>query len=116
MLHSLSAALTLWGSKPALPGSVPYTRKYALSVSAPPGTTLALQAGALPANWVASFCTPHLCAPGHLVLTVPPAGRLRMEFTVVPDTGTRMKVVRIAVSLKAAGMAARLERVSLPSD
>ena len=57
-------------------------------------------AGALPANWVASFCTPHLCAPGHLVLTVPPAGRLRMEFTVVPDTRTRMKVVRTLIMLR----------------
>lgn len=54
-------------------GAGPAERDYRLTVRDAPGTRIALHAQ-MPEGWIAAFCTPKVCAPGHVVVTVSPRG------------------------------------------
>jgi peroxiredoxin len=68
-----------------LPGSVESTFKYRVAVTGVPGATVALRASGLPKAWIASFCTDRVCAPFHVVTTIPNSGVRVIEFQVIPD-------------------------------
>jgi len=67
-----------------LPGSIASTYKYRLVVVGAPGSTIALQAGGLPARWIGSFCSDRVCAPFRTSVRVPSDGVKVVEFQVVP--------------------------------
>lgn len=83
---------------PVLPGSVPGTSKFGVSVSGTPGTTVELRAVGVPKGYVASFCTSRVCAPFHVSLALPQSGRQRIELQLIkndPDAqGPRSVTVR----------------------
>jgi thiol-disulfide isomerase/thioredoxin len=68
-----------------LPGSIASTYKYRLAVAGKPGSAVDLHASGLPKYWIASFCTDKVCAPFHVVTTIPATGVRVIEFQVVPD-------------------------------
>ena len=116
MIAALTAALSLWEASSQLPSSVPNARKYAVSVSAKPGTRVFLRSGTLPHNWIASFCTQRLCAPTQVSIVIPASGTLRTEFQVIPDDRTKSLVLPIAVRVSAGDTVLKLRRVSRPAD
>ncbi|MBC5816646.1 MAG: hypothetical protein GIW97_08905 [Candidatus Eremiobacteraeota bacterium] len=116
MVHALTAALTLWGASAQLPSSVPNARKYAVSVSAKPGTRVFLRASGLPANWVGSFCTQRLCAPNQVSIVLPASGTLRTEFQIIPDDRAKSLVLPVVVRVEDSNHVVNLRRISRPAD
>jgi hypothetical protein len=69
---------------PELPGSVPGSIKYRVMVTGAPHSTIALRvASALPAGWIASFCTGQLCSLLRANVAIPPGGVATIEFQVL---------------------------------
>ncbi|MBC5821139.1 MAG: hypothetical protein GIX01_04030 [Candidatus Eremiobacteraeota bacterium] len=92
---SLSLSLGPW-TGPQLPGSIPETLKYRLTVGGRPGETVELRAADVPKGWVATFCTEHLCTPNHSRLTLPASRVKIVEFQLVPpDAGRAAPKVRV---------------------
>jgi len=48
------------------PVAAPGAQSFAVRVDAPPGTLVRLSALDVPRGWIASFCTPRICAPFHV--------------------------------------------------
>ncbi|MDE2571680.1 MAG: hypothetical protein KGM44_04040, partial [bacterium] len=102
--RGISLTLAPW-TGPELPGSVPGAIKYRLLMTGTPNSTMALRVGALPAGWIASFCTGRLCSPFRAQVSIPQGGVASIEFQVLrndrprPDRAT----VRIEASDGGAG-------------
>jgi hypothetical protein len=79
----LMLALGLW-TGPDLPTGAPDTIKYKLTVNGEAGHDVKLRAGALPKDWIATFCTQRICAPFKTTLTLPASGTAVLEFQLVP--------------------------------
>ncbi|MDQ6929914.1 MAG: hypothetical protein M3126_04515 [Candidatus Eremiobacteraeota bacterium] len=116
MIHALTAVLALWGHEPTPAASVPFARKYALSISGTPGKMVRLQAGGLPARWVASFCTPHLCAPGRVTIVIPRSGRFTTELQIIPTDPQRSVASPIRVNGSDGRQSFSVARVSRGAD
>ena len=54
-------------------GGAPAERDYRLAIHNAPRAHVTLRAG-VPPGWIAAFCTPSVCAPGHVVVRVPASG------------------------------------------
>ena len=78
-----SLTLVPW-TGPALPGSVPHTIKYRLTVAGAAGRMVALQTAGVPSGWIASFCTDKICSPSRVSVGIPPSGVKVIEFQLVP--------------------------------
>ncbi len=66
-LALLSCALAAGTCHPAADPSV---RSLAVRVTVPAATAVRLTALDVPRGWIASFCTPRVCSPFHVVLPV----------------------------------------------
>ncbi|GAC1357580.1 MAG: hypothetical protein NVSMB31_18080 [Vulcanimicrobiaceae bacterium] len=76
-----------------LAGTVPHARTYEVLTKGTPGQTVLLQAQAIPKGWVASFCTPRICSPFRVSITVGRLGTTATEFQIVPsDAGARLRL------------------------
>jgi hypothetical protein len=54
-------------------GGIAGERDYRVTVHAAPRSAVSLHVQ-VPAGWIAAFCTPSVCAPGHVVVHVPQNG------------------------------------------
>ncbi|MGA8098829.1 MAG: hypothetical protein WB810_09240 [Candidatus Cybelea sp.] len=60
--------------------------KYRLKVSGKPKTTLRLQARGVAQGWLAAFCTPRLCSPQRVELTLPESGASVVQFELIRES------------------------------
>jgi hypothetical protein len=65
----------------------PGVTSYAVRVKAPAHSIVRLRAVDVPAGWLASFCTPHLCSPFAVSLPVR-TGVAAIQISYVRQTGT----------------------------
>jgi hypothetical protein len=71
--------------------------KYRLTVSGKPNARLRLEATAVADGWLGAFCTPKVCAPGHVDVDLPKSGRAVYQFELIKevDTAARQSGARI---------------------
>jgi hypothetical protein len=93
---ALLLALGPWSGQD-FPTGAPDTIKYKLTVSGDAGRDVKLRSGPLPKNWIASFCTPRVCAPFKTTITLPAAGTYVIEFQLVPPDGNVKHKVGVTV-------------------
>ena len=60
--------------------------KYRLNVSGKPNATLHLQARGVAQGWLAAFCTPRLCSPQRVDLTLPGSGASVVQFELIRES------------------------------
>jgi hypothetical protein len=65
--------------------------KYRLSVSGKPNATLHLQAHNVAQGWLAAFCTPRLCSPQHVELTLSHSGGAVIQFELIRESDSGPK-------------------------
>lgn len=68
-----------------------YETSYALTVRGAPGSRVALSAEGVAKGWVASFCTPRLCAPFRTFATLDRHGTARYEFSLIRTDPSAVK-------------------------
>ena len=59
--------------------------KYRLIVTGEPNTTLKLEATDVASGWLAAFCTPTVCAPGRVNVTIPASGQALYQFELIRE-------------------------------
>ncbi len=59
--------------------------KYRLRVIGVPNATLQLRADAVAKGWLAAFCTPRVCAPLHVDVTLPQSGQAVYQFELIRE-------------------------------
>jgi hypothetical protein len=59
--------------------------KYRLRVVGVPNSTVALRAAGVAKGWLAAFCTPKVCAPMHVDVTLPPSGQAVYQFELIRE-------------------------------
>ena len=86
----------------------PGETSYAVRVQAPAGALVRLSALDVPRGWTASFCTPHVCSPFHVVLPVR-AGSATIQLSYVRSgAGARpLRSLHVAARTAAAHADAR---------
>jgi hypothetical protein len=92
------------------------SRKYLLHINGRPGEFVLLQVRGLPRSWIASFCTPTICAPFHVSLQLPREGRLITELQIIPPGIQHRGKAQFTITAAAAGASARLVSASSPDD
>jgi hypothetical protein len=60
-----------------------YETSWAMTVRGAPGARVELSADGVAEGWVASFCTPRLCAPFHTIATLDGKGIARYQFSLI---------------------------------
>jgi hypothetical protein len=60
--------------------------KYRLVISGPPKATIHLHASQVAQGWFAAFCTPRLCAPQRLDITLPDSGQTYLQFELIRES------------------------------
>jgi len=78
-------------------GMGPSERDYRLTIRDVPGTSIALRAQ-MPQGWIAAFCTPKVCAPGHVVVNVPANGRTTIALHVYRVEAAAVHHANVSVS------------------
>ncbi len=86
---SLSLSLGPW-TGPQLPGSIPETLKYRLTVVGSSGEVVDLRAADVPKGWVATFCTERVCTPNHTHIRLSASRVGIVEFQLVPPNATNI--------------------------
>lgn len=61
--------------------------KYRLIVSGKPNATLQLETSNVATGWLAAFCTPTVCAPQRVRVTLPPSGQATYQFELIREAG-----------------------------
>lgn len=97
LLAAVVLSLVPWQG-PSLPTASAEAFKYKLTVHGTPRKSIALSASGLPDGWVASFCTPHLCAPFHYTLQLDRRGFGTLEFQAIQVDDHAPTHVHVAVS------------------
>ncbi|MEO6912582.1 MAG: redoxin domain-containing protein [Candidatus Baltobacteraceae bacterium] len=80
-----------------LPGSVPGTIKYRLTVSGTSGKLVHLRATGMAKGWIASFCSDRVCSPMQLALNIPSSGVKIIEFQMIHNDDTAPKTTPVKV-------------------
>lgn len=93
---ALMLALGPW-SGADLPTATTGTFRYKLTLSGEGGHAVRLTTGPLPKDWIASFCTPRICAPFKTTLVLPPGGTATIEFQLIPPDERTKHPVAAAV-------------------
>lgn len=62
--------------------------KYRLLVSGKPQATIHLQASQVADGWIAAFCTPTVCAPTRVDVTLPKSGQAEFQFELIREVDT----------------------------
>lgn len=61
--------------------------KYRLEVSGRPNDVIHLSAKNVASGWLAAFCTPRLCSPQRLDVTLPSSGLAVLQFELIRESG-----------------------------
>lgn len=59
--------------------------KYRLLVSGKPNSTVQLEATKVASGWLAAFCTPSVCAPQRVSVTIPASGQATYQFELIRE-------------------------------
>src|ERR1700677_710999 len=102
-LAILSCALAVGTCHPV---ADPGAKSFAVRVAAPAGSVVRLSALDVPRGWIASFCTPHICAPFHVSFPVR-GGTGTIQISFVPTDGNARPLRTLHVS--ASGPAGRID-------
>jgi len=97
LLAAVVLSLAPWRG-PSLPTASADAIKYKLTVHGTPRQSVQLSASGLPDGWVASFCTPHICAPFHYTLQLGRRGSGTIEFQAIRVDDGAPSRVRVVVS------------------
>jgi hypothetical protein len=62
--------------------------KYRLVVQGKPNATLQLEAKEVADGWLAAFCTPSVCAPQRVSVTIPASGQAVYQFELIREADT----------------------------
>ncbi|MBV8489281.1 MAG: hypothetical protein JO199_02035 [Candidatus Eremiobacteraeota bacterium] len=62
--------------------------KYRLDVRGTPNATLHLDASHVAQGWIAAFCTPKVCSPNSVDVTLPASGRAEYQFELIREDDT----------------------------
>jgi hypothetical protein len=62
--------------------------KYRLVVTGRPNTKVRLHASGVASGWLAAFCTPHLCSPQRVSITLPSSGLAIFQFELIREAET----------------------------
>jgi hypothetical protein len=73
-----------WNGKD-LPTASQSAAKYRLIVTGKPNERLRLEATRVADGWLGAFCTPKVCAPGHVVVDLPKSGRAVYQFELIRE-------------------------------
>jgi hypothetical protein len=68
-----------------LPTVTTTAQKYRLRVVGAPNAALVLHADGLAKGWLAAFCTPRVCAPMHVDVTLPKTGEAVYQFELIRE-------------------------------
>lgn len=68
-----------------LPTATRSAMPYRLTVFGRPNATIRLTASGLAQGWLAAFCTPNVCAPTHVDVTLPRSGRAVYQFELIRE-------------------------------
>jgi len=74
-----------------------YVTSYAMTVRGAPHARVDLRAEGVAKGWVASFCTPRLCAPFHTIATLDGHGTARYEFSLIRTDPKAVKHTRALI-------------------
>jgi hypothetical protein len=88
------------------PVADPGAKSFAVRVAAPAGSIVRLSALDVPRGWIASFCTPHICAPFHVSFPVR-SGTGTIQISFVPTAGNARPLRALHVA--ASGPAGRID-------
>jgi hypothetical protein len=89
-------------------GMGPAERDYRLTIHDAPRGAIALRTR-IPNGWIAAFCTPRVCAPGHVVVNIPPSGQAVIDLHVYRVDSAAAHHANVSVSAPGA-------QLSLPVD
>lgn len=88
LLIALAAATQLaivpWTGKD-LQATTTTAVKYRLTVTGKPATALRLSASHVASGWLAAFCTPTVCAPMRVDVTLPESGTATFQFELIKE-------------------------------
>lgn len=59
--------------------------KYRLLVAGKPKATIELQTSGVAQGWLAAFCTPSVCAPTRVDVTLPASGQTVLQFELIRE-------------------------------
>ncbi len=98
-LIALSLALAPFAG-PLQKGSVPGAARFGVEVSGRAGQAVLLRAVGIPPGYLASFCTPRVCALFRVALILPKSGRESIELQLIENVpGARKpKVVTVTAN------------------
>jgi hypothetical protein len=90
------------------PVADPGAKSFAVRVDALAGTVVRLTALDVPRGWIASFCTPHICAPFHVSFPVRRGtGTIQISFVPTVSSAARLRSLHVAASGPAGRIDAR---------
>src|SRR5579863_6845297 len=73
-----------WNGKD-LPTASQAAAKYRLIVTGKPNARMRLAATGVADGWLGAFCTPKVCAPGHVDVELPKSGRAVYQFELIRE-------------------------------
>jgi|SRR6185312_11306266 len=68
-----------------LPTSTQSAARYRLVVMGKPNEHLRLEATGVADGWLGAFCTPEVCAPGHVNVDLPKSGKAVYQFELIRE-------------------------------
>ena len=73
-----------WNGKD-LPTATQSAARYRLVVTGKPNAHLRLEATGVADGWLGAFCTPEVCAPGHVNVDLPKSGQAVYQFELIRE-------------------------------
>ncbi len=83
---------------PLAEGSTSGTTRFSVNVSGKAGQTVRLRALGVPTGFIASFCTPHLCAPFSVSFALPTSGRESIELQLIENVPGSRRPATVTVA------------------
>lgn len=83
-------SLSPWTGK-NLPTVTSSAVKYRLDVTGKPNASLHISTSQVATGWIAAFCTPTVCAPGSVDVTLPASGKAMYSFELIRNDDSAPK-------------------------
>lgn len=90
------------------PVTAPGAESFAVRIAAAPGSVVRLSALDVPRGWIASFCTPHVCAPFHVSFPIRSGtGTIALSFVPAAAHAAPLRTVHVSARSNASRSDAR---------